>query len=108
MDTEFELDIPGDDLRNIFGQLDKYLKKIEKTLNISVTARDKGILIRGTEVGVKKAEHVFGELYKVSAGGGNEITEQNVDYLLSLDKEDIEVSFLAEIDKELLGYTISG
>ena len=88
MDTELELEIPGDDLRNIFGQLDKNLKKIEKTLNISVTARDKGILIRGTEAGVKKAEHVFGELYKVSAGGET-VSEQKVDYLLSLEMEDI-------------------
>ncbi len=106
MDTELELEIPGDDLRNIFGQLDKNLKKIEKTLNISVTARDKGILIRGTEAGVKKAEHVFGELYKVSAGGET-VSEQKVDYLLSLEMEDIELSF-SEIDRELLGHTVSG
>ncbi len=104
--SELELDIPGDDLQNIFGQLDKNLKKIEKMLKVSVTARDSGLLIRGHEVGLKKAEHVFSELARVSASGET-VSEQKVDYLLSLEMEDIEMSF-ADIDRELLGHTVAG
>ena len=106
MEGKIELDIPVEHEQNIFGQLDQYLRKIERALKVDVVLRDGSVVIQGEEKALSKAEHVFGELLKLSERG-NGITEQNVDYLLSLTMEESTVS-LAEIDKELLGYTISG
>ena len=106
MEGKIELDIPVEHEQNIFGQLDRYVKQIEKTLHVDVVLRDGSVMIQGDEKALEKAEHVFGELLKLSERG-NGITEQNVDYLLSLTMEDSSVS-LADIDKELLGYTING
>lgn len=100
------LDIPAEQERNIFGGLDCHLKKIERTLSVQVIARDGTVKILGSEHAVQDAERIFKELVTLSEQG-NTITEQNVAYLLSLARENKEVS-LAELDKELVGYTIQG
>ena len=106
MISQIELDIPARHEQNIFGQLDSYLRKIEKTLGVSVILRDGSVLVKGEDASLKQAEYVFNELLTLSERG-NGITEQNVDYLLGQTMEEAPVS-LAEIDKELLGYTVSG
>ncbi len=106
MESQFELDIPVEHEQNIFGQLDKYVKKIEKTLAVSVILRDGSVLVKGDESALDHARYVFDELLGLSKRG-NQITEQNVDYLLAMTKEEKSVS-MADIDKDLLGYTISG
>lgn len=103
---EVILDIPVEQEKNIFGGLDCHVKKIERTLQVSVILRDGSVKILGSEPGVQEALQVFEELRQLSERG-NTITEQNVDYILSLTKEHSEVS-LAEIDKEIIGYTIQG
>ncbi len=103
---EIILDIPAEHEKNIFGGLDCFVKKIEKTLQVNVIQRDGSVKILGGQKNTQEAEHIFQELIILSERG-NTITEQNVDYLLSLAKEDSGVS-LAEIDKELVGYTIQG
>ena len=103
---ELKLDIPAEHERNIFGGMDAYVKIIERALNVSVVPRDGAVKLLGEESRVKDAEYVFRELTRLSERG-NDITEQNVDYILSLVKEHSDVS-LAEIDKELVGYTIQG
>lgn len=103
---ELILDIPAEHERNIFGGLDCHVKKVERTLQVSVILRDGSVKILGIEERVEEAGRVFRELLQLSERG-NTITEQNVDYILSLTKEHSEVS-LAEIDKEIIGYTIQG
>ncbi len=103
---EVILDIPVEHERNLFGGLDCHLKKIERTLQVNVILRDGSVKIAGSKAGVEEACRVFRELLQLSERG-NTITEQNVDYILSLAREHSEVS-LAEIDKEIIGYTIQG
>lgn len=100
------LDIPAGHENNIFGGLDAHLKKIERTLQVEVVLRDGSVRITGESERVGEADRVFGELLKLSERG-NTITEQNVDYVLSLTQEKSSVS-LADIDKELVGFTIQG
>ncbi len=100
------LEIPAGHENNIFGGLDAHLKKIERHLQVEVILRDGSLKIMGETSGLDEAERVFGELLQLSQRG-NTITEQNVDYLLALAKEKSPVS-LAEIDKELIGFTIQG
>ncbi len=103
---EVILDIPVEHERNLFGGLDCHLKKIERTLQVNVILRDGSVKITGSKADVEEACRVFRELLQLSERG-NTITEQNVDYILSLAREHSEVS-LAEIDKEIIGYTIQG
>ena len=103
---EIILDIPVEHEQNIFGGLDCFVKKIEKTLQVSVILRDGSVKIVGNADNIRQAEHVFGELITLSERG-NTITEQNVNYLLSSQKEHMEVS-LAELDRDIIGFTIQG
>ncbi len=105
-DQEIIFDIPIEHERNIFGGLDCFVKKIEKALQVSVILRDGSVKIQGEKERIHEAEHVFGELMALSKRG-NTITEQNVDYLLSLQRDHMEVS-MAEIDRELIGFTVQG
>ena len=101
---EVILEIPLEHERNLFGGLDCHVKKIERTLQVSVILRDGAVKLVGSKSAVEQAKNVFSELLTLSERG-NTITEQNVDYVLALSKEHSDVS-LAEIDKELIGYTI--
>lgn len=100
------LDIPMEHEQNIFGGLDAFAKKIERTLSVEIITRDGSVKIVGNADAVSEAKTVLEELLALSKRG-NTITEQNVDYALSLAKEHSAVS-LAEIDKEIIGYTIQG
>jgi len=103
---ELILDIPVEHEKNIFGGLDSHVKKIERTLQVNVILRDGSVKVLGSKAGIEAASQVFRELIALSERG-NTITEQNVDYVLALAREHSEIS-LAEIDKELIGYTIQG
>ncbi len=100
------LDIPASHENNIFGGLDIHLKKIERALDIEVILRDGSVRISGETENLKEARRVFEELLKLSERG-NTITEQNVNYILSLAKEKSPV-FMAEIDKDLIAFTVQG
>lgn len=104
--TERILDIPAELERNIFGELDIYVKKIEKTLDVSVVTRDGASKLIGPENAVQSAKWVFDELIML-ANRGNQITEQNVDYILAMAMENSKESY-ADLDKEFIGYTIQG
>lgn len=100
------INIPMEHMKNVFGQFDNYLKKIERTLKVTVVARDEGIHVIGDERAVEKAKKIFENLTALSLRG-NTITEQNVDYILSLSFEEKENEVL-EIEKDLICHTIQG
>ena len=103
---EIVLDIPVEPERNIFGGLDLFLKKIERSLQVDVIARDGKVKILGSDSQTKKAERVLQELLELSKRG-SEITEQNVDYIISMTMQEATESY-ADLDKEILGYTVQG
>ncbi|MDD2979224.1 MAG: PhoH family protein [Hespellia sp.] len=104
--TEVIIDIPAEHESNVFGQFDAYIKKIEKTLHVTVIARDGNVKIMGEELSVDKAKKVLRQLTELSQRG-NEITEQNVDYAISLVFEGNESGML-EMDKDLICHTLQG
>ena len=77
------IDIPVEHEKNVCGQFDAYLKKIERTLHVTMVNRDGALKIIGPEQTVQRAKSVFNNLIELSKRG-NTITEQNVDYALSL------------------------
>lgn len=103
---EIVLDIPVEHERNIFGGLDLFLKKIERSLQVDVIARDGKVKILGSDSQTKKAERVLQELLELSKRG-SEITEQNVDYIISMTMQEATERY-ADLDKEILGYTVQG
>ena len=77
------IDIPIEHERNVCGELDIYLKKIERTLKVTLIERNGEIKLIGPESSVEKTRSIFNTLIELSKRG-NRITEQNVDYAISL------------------------
>lgn len=100
------IDIPAEHEKNIYGNFDENIKKIERTLHVTIISRDSQIKIIGGEVAAKRAKKVFEQLFKLSLRG-NEITEQNVDYALSLSFEDNEQA-IVELDDDMICRTAAG
>ena len=82
------------------------MKKIEKTLHVSLILRDDHLKCIGTQQAVNHAISVIDELLELSKRG-NVITEQNVNYALSLSMEEKSPSLL-ELDKDVICHTIQG
>ena len=80
------IDIPVEHERKVCGQFDSYLKKIERTLHVSMIGRNGEIKVIGPEHAAKRAKSVFSTLISLSKRG-EEIGEQNVDYALALSFE---------------------
>lgn len=103
---EHMIDIPIEHEKNVCGQFDIYLKKIERTLHVTILERDGVIKIMGAEEYVQRAKSIFSNLIALSKRG-NQITEQNVDYAISLSFTEGEGKLL-EIDKDIIARTING
>lgn len=104
--AEILIDIPLEHQKNVFGQFDMYVKKLERTLRVTIVTRDGEVKIIGADSMVQKAKIVLNNLIELSKRG-NTITEQNVDYALSLsfqEKDDV----MLEIDKDIICRTING
>lgn len=99
-------EIPAEHERNIFGQFDEHMKKIERHLRVTLISRDGVLKIVGPEPNVRKAAGIFKELLGLSMRG-NVIQGQNVDYALSMAMEEKEAP-LVEMDKECICHTING
>ena len=103
---ETMIEIPSGHEQNVFGQFDTNVKKIERTLHVSIIPRADGIKIIGEPAQANRAKSVLKELTELSVRG-NEIQEQNVNYALALSMEN-ESGTLVEIDKEIICHTIMG
>lgn len=104
--TETIIDIPSEHTRNVFGQFDVYIKKIERTLNVTVIVRDNTMKLIGDAERVEKAKSVFLNLIELSKRGES-ITEQNVNYALSLSFDNKESSIVT-LNKDIICHTING
>ncbi len=104
---EQSMKIPMEHEKNIFGRLDVYAKKIERELSVDIIVRDGDMKVSGNDRSVEKAVHIFEELLALSEAG-NDITEQNINYLLDLVEQDNAKVSLAGLDKDLVCHTIQG
>ncbi len=99
------IDIPAEHEKNVCGQFDVNLKKIERSLHVTMVDRDGALKIIGPEEMVQRAKSVFSNLIELSRRG-NTITAQNVDHalFLSVTGDDHQI---VEIDKDIICRTIS-
>ena len=100
------IDIPIEHEKNVCGEFDKFLKKIERTLNVTMIARDGSIKIIGAQAQAAKAKAVFGALLELSKRG-TQISEQNVDYAIYLSFSEAQDK-IVEIDKDIIARSING
>lgn len=104
--SEVMIEIPAEHEKNVFGQFDVFARKIERSFHVTLIARDDSVKILGKPAAAEKARRVLIQLVELSLRG-NEISEQNVDYAISLVYENQEEE-LVEIDKDLICYTLQG
>ena len=106
--VEAIMDIPMEHEQNVLGQLDMNIKKIERSFNVTIIDRNGVLKIIGDEADTDKAKNVIKKLLQLSQRG-NTITEQNVDYAISLSfTEKVRVNDIVEIDKDILARTALG
>lgn len=104
--AELMIEIPAEHEANVFGQFDAYIKKLERTFHVTLIARDGKTKIVGETEQAQKVYRILTQLTEL-ARRGNTITEQNVDYAISLVFDGQEEGIVA-IDKELICYTLQG
>lgn len=100
------IQIPSENINNIFGEFDVHIKKIERSLGVTVVARDEHLKIIGNEHNTEAAVELFTQLNEL-ANRGNRITVQNVNYAISLLAEN-KSNAVVELDKELICHTTTG
>ncbi len=103
---EKDIQLPAGSMQTVFGQFDRNIRKIERSFSISYVVRDDRLRISGEERAVEKAERVLYDLAKL-AEQKNEITEQSVDYAISLVMDE-RAEQLSELDKDVICHSISG
>lgn len=104
--SELMIEIPAEYEANVFGQFDIYVKKLERTFHVTLISRDGATKIVGEHAAAEKVQRILNQLVEL-ARRGNTITEQNVDYAISLVFEDQEQQ-LVDIDKDLICHTLQG
>ena len=103
---EEKMELPAEHERNVFGQFDEHVKKLERTLGVTVISRDGQIKILGPKPSCDQAVKILKEFLELSQRG-NTITQQNVNYALSLAMEE-KTSAITEIDRDCICHTLNG
>ena len=104
--AEYILDIETEHAKNISGTFDSFVKKLERTFNVTILERSEGIKVTGADMDVMHVSDILNELYELSKRG-NTITEQNVDYAIAMAIEN-KNNALLEIDGDLICHTTAG
>lgn len=109
MSAYFEtITVPADQIQLVFGQFDRNIKNLEKAYHVAVVLREDKLRVTGGEESVKRAISVIRQLMTL-AEKGEEITDQNVNYAISLSKtgEEQSVTKLAG-DENTICHTMNG
>ena len=104
--TKSEVSINANVIGTVFGRLDENVRKIEKAYGVSIVNRGDTINISGENGSVEKAQAVFEKLISF-AEKGEEITSQNVNYLISASGEE-GFDNIEKIADELVAVTAMG
>lgn len=103
---ECSLECTMEQMQNIFGRHDTYIKKIERDLHVEIIDRNGSIKIFGEEREALKAKSILEQLMILN-DRGSEIEEQSVDYAITMSMDD-EEQMITEIDRDMICHTISG
>lgn len=94
-------------LVNIFGDFDGNIKRINKEFDVRITQHGGSLSISGDPENVMKAQRLVDTLL-ILVNNGEEINEQNLNYAISLVKEDSEKSISELTDSDCICITSRG
>lgn len=100
------LQFPKGQEQLLFGNYDEYAKAIEKALHVTLIERDGSLKVLGSKEHVENAEKVLQELIEIAKKEGT-VTRQNVDYLLSLNVEELQDA-ASVMEEDCVCHTIQG
>ncbi len=100
------LHLEASEIKEIFGELDKYAKNIEKNFNISLIARDGELKIIGAPSNVSVVSSLIQSLCENLEKNGV-LSEQAVNYSIAMALEN-RLASVSEADKDIIAYTIMG
>ena len=103
---ELQMELPIEHEKKVFGQFDEHIKILERSLAVTLISRDGVLKIVGPASNAARAKECLTQLLELSRRG-NDITTQNVNYVISLVMED-SGSSLAEIDSDCICHTVAG
>lgn len=106
MEVSFRIDMAAEQMRQIFGRQDAYVKRLEEELGVAVVDRNGALCVNGEEKQAKKAVRILSELAEVTRRGG-EIEEQKVDYAIAMEQED-QGGILSQVDRDIICHTVNG
>ena len=104
--AELNKDIIIEYEKAIFGAGDRFLKMIEKELNVDILERNGSLKLSGKEENIIKASDIFDSLVLLCENG-TEITEQQVAYALDLSHTGSEKD-IAVLDNDIITRTVTG
>ena len=104
-DFSVKMELSAQNMQKIFGMNDLYVKKLEKDFDVVIVDRNGAIVITGERKNVIKAQKVLEHL-SILSDKGNDIEEQNVDYAITMGKED-NAGVINEIDADCICHTIN-
>ena len=103
---ESTAELSAQEIKEVFGQLDENIKKIEKALFVNITSRDSKITVVGDETNALRAKHIIEDLVNL-VRKGERITTQNIDYAISLERRGVQ-SHIADLDDDIVCRTVNG
>ena len=106
-EKELILDIPLEHEMTILGDMDKYLRKLQRQFSVNIIDRDGLLKIIGEEENAEKTKEVLLSLLKLSEKG-NRISEQNVDYAISLTIKEGKAEQLLQLEEDFVARTALG
>lgn len=105
-DYKESLELDCDTLKTIFGECDKYIKKLEADLEVDVVLREDALHIYGESANVKRAKRLIMDLALISKKD-HVLSQQKVDYGITLSKEDKE-DVLLKLEDDVICHTTNG
>ena len=102
----YRMEMPAEQMRDIFGEGDAYIKQIEDQLHVAIIDRDGFVSIIGKDPEAKKAVALLSELTELSAKGVS-ATQQKIDYGIEMSKENKD-HVLSSMEGDVICHTVNG
>ena len=105
-EISLKAELTDEEMRNIFGMRDAYIKKVESSMNVRVVSRNGYLYVYGSEDNASRAMSVIMDLKDYSGKVGN-LEEQSVDYAIE-EASDNNGGVLSETLSDQICHTAAG
>ncbi len=108
-ETEKKLSLTADEMKRIFGEGDRFVRKIEKELHVEIIDRNGELKILGVGSAPARAADL---LLSLAADRTDSLEEQRVDYAISLEQDhgtaENAGTVLGQMDGDVICHTVQG